>query len=157
MSKFTFLCTSHSFCGYANFYVALDIFQAFIQNKPITTPLEAWLTLLTTRDLGRIEELIQIDPDFAEIYQELFVLHTQPEELIHMFSEVLLEGDRNMERLMIDEFRLENEQVKREAEAVRQQAEAVKQENIQLESQLSQKDSLIAELQAQLAAANAKK
>ena len=139
-----------------------------MQNKPITTPLEAWLTLLTTRDLGRIEELIQIDPDFAEIYQELFVLHTQPEELIHMFSEVLLEGDRNMERLMIDEFRLENEQLKREAEAAkqqaeaaveaaRQQAEAVKQENIQLESQLSQKDSLIAELQAQLAAANAKK
>lgn len=95
-------------------YIALDIFHSFMQNKPIETPLEAWLTLLTTNKLDRMDELIRKYPDFADIYQEIFELRTKPEELIYMFSKVLLEGDRNMERFMIDELRQEVEQLKNE-------------------------------------------
>lgn len=159
-------------------YIPLDIFHAFMQNKPIETSLEAWLMLLTTRDLGRIEELIQKYPDFADIYQEIFEFRTKPEELIYMFSKVLLEGDRNMERFMIDELRQEKEQAQREAEEAKENAkkekanaekvkadaekakvdaEKAKEENAALKSALSDKDSIIAELQAKLAAVNSKK
>lgn len=75
-------------------YVTLDIFHAFMQNKTIETSLEAWLMLLTTRDLSRIEELICKFPDFSDIYLEIFELRTRPEELIHMYSNVFLEADR---------------------------------------------------------------
>lgn len=70
--------------------------------------------LLTINNLERMEELIQKYPAFADIYQEIFELRTKPEELIYMFSKVLLEGDRNMERFMIDELRQEIEQLKNE-------------------------------------------
>lgn len=121
-------------------YVALDIFHAFMQNKPIEAPLEAWLMLLTTRDLKRIEELICKFPDFSDIYQEIFELRTKPEELIHMYSNVFLETDRNTERFMVDE--LKKEVAKKEA--VISEKEAA----------ISQKDTLIAELQKKLADAD---
>lgn len=127
-------------------YVALDIFHAFMQNKPIETPLGAWLMLLTTRDLSRIEELTRKYPDFADIYQEIFELRTRPEELIYMFSKVLLEGDRNMERFMIDEFKKEKEQAKLEADLAKAEARQAKKENEDLKA-------IIADLQAKLAAA----
>lgn len=152
-------------------YISLDIFSMFMQNKPIETPLEAWLMLLTTRDLGRIQELIQIDPEFSDIYQEIFELRTRPEELIYMFSKVLLEGDRNMERFMIDEWRKELETVKQEYQTVKQECQTAKQEcqtakqecqtakqECQtLKTSLAEKDSIIAELQSKLVEANNKK
>lgn len=141
-------------------YVSLDIFSSFMQNKNIQTPLEAWLMLLTTRDLGRIQELIQIDQEFSDIYQEIFELRTRPEELIHMFSKVLLEGDRNMERFMIDEWKQELQAVKQECQTAKQECQTAKQEAQSLKDTLAetimQKDNIIAELQAKLAEANIK-
>lgn len=141
-------------------YVALDIFHAFMQNKPIETPLEAWLMLLTTRDLSRIEELTRKYPDFADIYQEIFELRTRPEELIYMFSKVLLEGDRNMERFMIDEFKKEKEQAKLEAELAKAEARQAKDEARkamdvfqQIQEENEDLKAIIADLQAKLAAA----
>ncbi|MBP3488979.1 MAG: PD-(D/E)XK nuclease family transposase [Roseburia sp.] len=121
-------------------YVSLDIFHAFMQNKPIETPLEAWLMLLTTRDLCRIEELICKFPDFSDIYKEVFELRTRPEELIHMYSNVFLEADRNTERFMVDE--LKKKVAMKDAEISEKNAA------------LSEKDTLIAELQKKLADAN---
>ncbi|MCD8151337.1 MAG: Rpn family recombination-promoting nuclease/putative transposase [Clostridiales bacterium] len=95
-------------------YVCLDKFNNVMQNRDIETELEAWLTALTTRSLVRIDELIRKFPDFADIYREIFEFRTRPEELIHMYSEVLAAADRNMDRMMIDEMREEIEKLSRE-------------------------------------------
>ncbi|MCD8217472.1 MAG: Rpn family recombination-promoting nuclease/putative transposase, partial [Clostridiales bacterium] len=52
-------------------YVCLDKFKNVMQNKDIETELEAWLTVLTTRSLARIDELICKFPGFADIYREI--------------------------------------------------------------------------------------
>ncbi len=70
--------------------------------------------MLTTQSLARIDELIRKFPDFAAIYHEIFEFRTRPEELIHMYSEVLAAADRNMDRMMIDEMREEIENLSRE-------------------------------------------
>jgi uncharacterized coiled-coil protein SlyX len=85
-------------------YVALDIFQKQMHNKPVTTELEAWLMLLTTQDLSLIEELITNFEGFGEIYQEIFQLRTKPEELIQMYDNIFYEADRNEDRLIIEEM-----------------------------------------------------
>ncbi|MCC8150342.1 MAG: PD-(D/E)XK nuclease family transposase [Lachnospiraceae bacterium] len=95
-------------------YVCLDKFSNVMQNKDIRTELEAWLTALTTQSLARIDELIRKFPDFAAIYREIFEFRTRPEELIHMYSEVLAAADRNMDRMMIDEMQEEIEKLSKE-------------------------------------------
>ncbi|MCC8082165.1 MAG: PD-(D/E)XK nuclease family transposase [Lachnospiraceae bacterium] len=85
-------------------YVSLDIFHQVMQNKPVNTPLEAWLTALTTRSPARIDELIRKFPVFSDIYREVFEFRTTPEELITMYSAALAETDRSTERVMISDM-----------------------------------------------------
>ncbi|MCD8380042.1 MAG: hypothetical protein LUC95_06980 [Lachnospiraceae bacterium] len=85
-------------------FVCLDKFNSIMQNEDITTPLDAWLTVLTTQSPARIDTLVRNFPDFAGIYRDIFLFRTRPEELIHMYSKVLAEADRNMDRLMIDDM-----------------------------------------------------
>ncbi|MCD7980910.1 MAG: hypothetical protein LUF32_01100 [Clostridiales bacterium] len=75
-----------------------------MQNKNIATPLEAWLTALTTRSLARIDELIRKFPVFSDVYREVFEFRTTPEELITMYSAALAETDRSTERVMISDM-----------------------------------------------------
>lgn len=93
-------------------YVCLDKFSSVMQNEDIKTPLEAWLTVLTTRDPARIDTLVRKFPDFAGIYRDIFLFRTRPEELIHMYSKVLAEADRNMDRMMIDDMGEEIQRLK---------------------------------------------
>lgn len=102
-------------------YICLDNFNRVMQNKDIITPLEAWLTVLTTQSPARIDELVRKYPDFGDIYHEIFEFRTRPEELIHMYSEALAAADRNMDRMMIDELREQAEQ--QAAELARQRQE----------------------------------
>lgn len=93
-------------------FVCLDKFNSIMQNEDITTPLEAWLTVLTTQSPARIDTLVRNFPDFAGIYRDIFLFRTRPEELIHMYSKVLAEADRNMDRMMIDDMGEEIQRLK---------------------------------------------
>ena len=66
--------------------------------------------MLTTQSPARIDELVRMFPDFADIYRDIFQFRTRPEELIHMYSEALAAADRNMDRMMIDELIEKSEQ-----------------------------------------------
>lgn len=101
-------------------YVCLDKFNVLMQNKDIKTPLEAWLMVLTTQNLARIDELVRKFPDFSEIYDEIFRFRTRPEELIHMYSKALAVADRNLDRMMIDELREANKQQEAELDRMKQ-------------------------------------
>ncbi len=114
-------------------YVCLDIFDGIMQNKDISNELEAWLTVLTTRDLARIERLLSGYPEFSGIYRDVFAFRRKPEELIGMYTypypEALLVADRNLDRMMIDEFREGMEHYKKESAEKDQIIAALREEN----------------------------
>jgi hypothetical protein len=85
-------------------YVTLDIFKQQMQNKPINTELEAWMTLLSSQDLDIIEELLTNFEGFDDIYREIFQLRTNPEELIQMYGNIFYDADRNEDRLILEEM-----------------------------------------------------
>lgn len=114
-------------------YVPLDIFNHLIQNKPIETPLEAWLTALTARSLARIDELISKFPIFADIYREIFEFRTRPEELISMYSAALAETDRSTERVMISDLQKDIMRYKQELAESNQEIAALKEQIRQLQ------------------------
>ncbi len=95
---------------------ALDIFRNVMQKKDIDTPLEAWLTVLSTQDMGRIEELIRRFPEFADIYREIFEFRTRPEEVINMYLTSFAEADHSTERYMITLMEEENKDLKAQLE-----------------------------------------
>lgn len=93
-------------------YISLDTFNRVMQNKSISNDLEAWLTLLSSSKVEKIEELINYNPEFLDIYREIAAFRTAPSEVISMFSEALAQMDRNTERYMIDIMKAEIEDLK---------------------------------------------
>lgn len=131
-------------------YIPLDIFRKNVHNKPIETPLEAWLTLLSDTSLSRVAELIQKFPDFADIYREVFELRIHPKELMTMFSEILYEGDRNMERLMINDMMEELKTLKENVEAAKSELDQTASELTQKTAELTQKTAELAQKDTEL-------
>ena len=89
-----------------NILIALDIFQKTIQNKPIETELEAWLTFLSCDQPERIIQLLEQFPFFKEIYQEIYDICQNIEEVMRMFSKELYALDKNTVQNIIDELGL---------------------------------------------------
>ena len=52
--------------------IPLDIFHTVMQNKPIETSLEAWLTFLSDDEPERIIELITKFPEFKPMLENLY-------------------------------------------------------------------------------------
>ena len=91
-------------------FIPLDIFSRILHNRDIQSPLEAWLTFLSTDDPERIEKLILYDEKFQAYYEELYELCRNTEEVMRMFSKELQEMDRNTVQYMIDELQEEVDQ-----------------------------------------------
>lgn len=85
-----------------HYYISLDNFSYAMHNKPIQTELEAWLMLINTVSIERINELIKFDSKFADIYTELFGMIVRPEELLSMYNNIFLDTDKYEEQLMLD-------------------------------------------------------
>ena len=119
-----------------HYYISLDKYKDTIQNNNITSMQEAWLMLLSSTDLNRIEELIEFDSEFKHIYDEMFQMMVDPKELIQMYTNIFLEADRIEEQFVLDEMREEIDEKNRmidsleeknkEAEAAKEEAEAAK-------------------------------
>lgn len=85
-------------------FIPLDIFREIQHNRGITDKLEAWLTLLSMDEPDSIIQLIQLYPEFRGIYEDVYRLCRDIEKVMGMFSEELLELDRNTVEYMIDEM-----------------------------------------------------
>ena len=70
-------------------------------------------------------KLIEAYPEFIDIYKEIAEFRRDPKELIGMFSEALLELDRNTERYMIDELKEDVEKAEAERDAEKQRADSL--------------------------------
>lgn len=100
------------------YLIALDVFQNFhyanSSNLINSTEqeLHSWISFLVTENLNDADQLIQKYPWLREIYQEIAALRTKPEEVLHMWSEVLITLDQNSLKYMVDELKDEVEHQK---------------------------------------------
>ena len=113
-----------------------------MHNKKVTTLLEAWMTFFSTDDPEEIIKLITDFPQFKPMYETLYQMCQNVENVMGFFSEELREMDRNTVRYMIDELQKEVDTQKallEEKNAVIAEKDAI----------IAKKDALIASLQSQ--------
>ena len=118
-------------------FISLDIFRSKMHNKKVTTLLEAWMTFFSTDDPEEIIKLITDFPQFKPMYETLYQMCRNVENVMGFFSEELREMDRNTVRYMIDELQKEVDTQK----ALLEEKDTV----------IAEKDAIIANLQAKLA------
>ena len=123
-------------------FISLDIFRLKMHNKKVTTLLDAWMTFFSTDDPEEIIKLITDFPQFKPMYETLYQMCRNVENVMGFFSEELREMDRNTVRYMIDELQKEVDTQKallEEKNAVIAEKDAI----------IAKKDALIASLQSQ--------
>ena len=118
-------------------FISLDIFRSKMHNKKVTTLLEAWMTFFSTDDPEEIIKLITDFPQFKPMYETLYQMCRNVENVMGFFSEELREMDRNTVRYMIDELQKEVDTQKTLLE--------------EKDTVIAEKDAIIANLQAKLA------
>ena len=118
-------------------FISIDIFRSKMHNKKVTTLLEAWMTFFSTDDPEEIIKLITDFPQFKPMYETLYRMCQNVENVMGFFSEELREMDRNTVRYMIDELQKEVDTQK----ALLEEKDTV----------IAEKDAIIANLQAKLA------
>lgn len=125
--------------------IPLDIFKKTMQNKPIETLLEAWLTFLSVDDPQRLMELFRAFPKFIAMYETLYGMNKDMVSAMGFFSEELRIMDRNTAKYMIDEMddeikRLEGEKNQLEGEKNQLEGEKnqLEEEKNQLEGEKNQ-------------------
>ena len=114
-----------------------------LHNEGINDEFDAWLTFLGCDDINYIGKLIEKYPSFTPMYQDLYDMCLNVEEVMKMFSKELQELDQNTVIYMIDELQdqLDN------ANATISEKDA---QLSQKDATISQKDSTIADLQAKI-------
>ena len=98
-------------------FICLDIFSDVIQNedRKIQNKMEEWLVFLSQDNPEMIIKLLNQNPAFHKIYEEVYNLCLNSERMIGMFSKELEILDRNTVKLMIDEMEEELAEAKKEA------------------------------------------
>ncbi len=85
-------------------FIPLDIFRKNLYNRGITNQLDAWLTFLSLDDPEWIVKLIQSHHEFKPLYNEVYAICRNTEQIMGTFSEELKILDKNTVQLMIDEM-----------------------------------------------------
>ncbi len=116
-------------------FISLDIFGKTSQNKPIQNKTEAWLTFLSTEKPERIIELISAYPEFKTMYDDIYELCRNIEEVMNMFSKELYILDRNTEQYMMDEMQAEINGLKTERQSLQADKQSLQEENQLLQEQ----------------------
>ena len=97
--------------------IPLDIYHKRMDNKPIETPMEAWLTFLSDDRPEKIIELITKYPEIKPMYETLYQMCVNVEKVMNMFfSEELRILDRNTVQYMMDEQQKEIDEQKKALE-----------------------------------------
>ena len=139
-------------------FISLDIFRSKMHNKKVTTLLEAWMIFLSIDDPDEIIRLITSFPQFKPMYETLYQMCRNVENIMGFFSEELREMDRNTVRYMIDELQKEvdvqNATIAENAAVIAENNAVIAEMNAAIaekESLLAEKESLIAEKDSALA------
>lgn len=141
-------------------FIPLDIFNANIQNKNISSKLDAWLAFLCMDEPEWIIRVIEAYPEFEAMYRQIYEMCLNVERVMEMFSKELQELDRNTVHYMIDEMQNEinrmgnelqqkGEELQQKDEKLEQKDKELQQKNEELQQrkeELQQKESKIEEL-----------
>ena len=117
-------------------YISLDTFREVRENT--SNKLVAWLTFLSSDEPEDIIRLVEAYPEFKECYRDIARFRTSPEELITMFSEALIQMDKNTVKYMIEEQQKELEQQQKELEEQQKELEEQQKELEQQQKELEQ-------------------
>ena len=130
-------------------YVCLDTFAEVRENRDdkIGNKVDAWLTFLSSDKPEDILCLVKKYPEFKDCYQDILEFRRNPEELINMFSEALIEMDKNTVKYMIEEQQKELEEQQKELEEQQMQINDLK-------TALEERNAYIMELERKLASQN---
>ncbi len=132
-------------------FISLDIFRSKMHNKKVTTLLEAWMIFLSIDDPDEIIRLITSFPQFKTMYETLYQMCRNVENIMGFFSEELREMDRNTVRYMIDELQKEvdvqNATIAENTAVIAEMNAAIAEK----ESLIAEKDSALAEKDSALA------
>ena len=133
-------------------FVPLDIFLDSLQYKDIKIQnrLDAWLAFLGSDAPEIIIDIIERYPDFKEMYQQVYDICRNIEEVMGMFSKELLEMDRNTVELMIDEMQ---DEIKQQKEVIEEKDTIIQKNEAELKEKdevLQQKDSELQEMQQKM-------
>lgn len=89
-------------------FIPLDIFKENVYT--INNKLEAWIHFIASDSPEIILELIDKYPEFLEIYQEIDLFRRNIEEVLHMFSQELIELDKNAVQYMYEKMQQQLQQ-----------------------------------------------
>lgn len=135
-------------------FIPLDIFKSIQHNKDdmikIENRLEAWLAFLCMDEPEDIIAIIEKYPDFKEMYEQVYDVCQNLEEVMGMFSKELLELDRNTVQLMIDEMAKELENLKVENQDLKSEKRKLIQSGEEKDQTISVQNQRITELQKRI-------
>lgn len=126
-------------------FIALDIFnnKAHNDSVKIDNTLEAWLTFLSEDNPEYIFRLLETHPEFKPLYQEVYEICLNTENIMKLFSKELEELDKNTVQYMIDEMQ-------NTINAQKEQLVQKDNELVQKDNELLEKDAYINVLLQQL-------
>jgi hypothetical protein len=123
-------------------FIPLDSFYENMQNEPITSKIEAWLTFFSSEKPEDVLKLIEAYPEFKPMYEEVYALCKNTEKVIEMFSEELYELDKNTVKFMMDEMQEEidglKEQVNQKDDVIAEQHNMITTLQLELEQMKAQ-------------------
>ena len=129
--------------------IPLDIFYSNMQNKPIETEKEAWLSFLAYDEPDRIIELITKYPKFKPLYETLYQMCRNVEGVMGFFSEELRILDRNTVKYMIEEQEKQLEEQEKQLEEQEKQLEEQEKQLEEQEKQLKNQEKQLEEQEKQ--------
>ena len=89
----------------------------------INNRLEAWLAFMCMDEPDDILSIIEKCPDFKEMYEQIYVICRDLDEVMGMFSKELQELDRNSVELMVDEMQKDLDKTREELEESKMEIE----------------------------------
>lgn len=130
-------------------YISLDTFHAIRQN--ISSYLDAWFTFLSSDAPEDILKLIEAYPEFQEYYHDIALFRKNPKELMNMYSEALMQMDKNTANYMIEEMQKEVDELNAQVDAWKQALSEKAEEVSAVQNELAQKENQVIAAQHELA------
>ena len=134
-------------------FVTLDNFNKIKHNNDKTIKLdnrlEAWLAFLIMDAPEDIVQILEQYPDFKALYNQVYDICLNIEEVMGMFSKELLELDRNTVELMIDEMQKQADNLRNQNENLAFENESIKSENERIKNENKEIRAMMEELKRQ--------
>lgn len=117
-------------------FITLDIFRKNIYNRGIRNELDAWLTFFSVDEPERIVDLFTKYPMFRPMYEQIYNMCLNMENVMGLFSKELKQLDDNTVAYMIDELQELLDKEKEHAEQAEARANKAEQEALVLKEEL---------------------